>query len=275
MRKLKHINETDAASASHEETAPSKKRKKGWYIAAIIVCVGVFVVALTQLIPILSEYQSAGSEYDDLQHKFVQEVPAASSQQQADGAASPALKVDWEQLKIQNEDICGWIYLKDTVINYPVVRGDDNDYYLSHTVTGQKNSSGSIFMDYRNNSDFSDRNTVLYGHRMNVGTMFAKLLDYADAEFFAQHPYLELYTEQGNYRLNVFAAGEVSVKEDFTRIEFASDEEFTDFLQERIEGAAQTSGLVPEATDRIVTLSTCVRGNDAKRFAVYCVLEGM
>ena len=83
--------------------------------------------------------------------------------------------INLEALRQVNPDVIGWVMIPDTKINYPILQGTDNDYYLGHTWQGVKNSVGSIFMEYRNTPDFTDYNTILYGHNMNDGSMFANL----------------------------------------------------------------------------------------------------
>ena len=94
------------------------------------------------------------------------------------GEAKEYFEVDFDQLRQQNEDVTAWLYLPDSVINYPVLQHGDNDYYLTRQIDGSYNKNGSIFMDYRNASDFSDRNTIIYGHHMRTGNMFGKLVNF-------------------------------------------------------------------------------------------------
>jgi len=85
---------------------------------------------------------------------------------------TPASTVDFAALQAINPDIVGWLTIDGTNIDYPIARHSDNDYYLHHLFTGEWNSSGCLFMDCRNEPDFSDRHTIIYGHHMDNGTMF-------------------------------------------------------------------------------------------------------
>ena len=84
-------------------------------------------------------------------------------------------QVDFNGLKAINPEVIGWIQIEGTSISYPIMKGKDNDYYLKHTFEGNYNAAGSIFIDYTNNSNFEDCNTIIYGHNMKNGSMFGLL----------------------------------------------------------------------------------------------------
>ncbi len=108
--------------------------------------------------------------------------------------------MDFAALEGVNSDIVAWLYGADTGLNYPIVQAEDNDYYLYRLLDGTWNKNGTIFMDYVNRSDFSDQNTLVYGHHMKSGAMFGALVQYKKQEFYDAHPYLYLYTPQQSYR---------------------------------------------------------------------------
>jgi len=87
-------------------------------------------------------------------------------------------KIDFNKLSEESDDVIGWIYIENTPINYPVLQSSDNKYYLNRMMDGNYNQCGSIFADYRNASDFSDNNTLVYGHNMKSGVMFGSLMDF-------------------------------------------------------------------------------------------------
>ena len=174
--------------------------------------------------------------------------------------------VDFAVLQTISSDAMGWMSSKDGAINYPVVQGTDNDYYLDHLIDGTKNDSGSLFMDFRNAKDLTDRNTFIYGHNMRSGAMFGRLGDMGAAE-------LELITPDGKYRLKGFAGYVTPGNSDIYQIEFADDEEFGQYL-ERIRLMSQFDSMT-EVTgqDRIVTLSTCAYDYDDARYVLHCKIE--
>jgi sortase B len=165
--------------------------------------------------------------------------------------------VDFEALCAINPDVVGWIFIDGTNINYPVVQGKDNSYYVYRLFDRSYNGAGSIFMDYRNEQDMSSRNTVLYGHHMQNGTMFNHIAKYKSQEFYDQHPTGLFMTPNGNYKIEFIAGYVTSLNGDAWKIEFASDEEFSLWLDNAIAQSTFTSTIEAAAEDRVVTLSTC------------------
>lgn len=121
------------------------------------------------------------------------------------GKERAPLVVDFAKLREASGDVQGWIYCEDTPINYPVVKGEDNSFYLEHSYDGKKSSSGAIFLDAANRSGFADANTILYGHHMKNGSMFACLEKWSDQAFYEEHPELWMLTPEGDYRIVLFA----------------------------------------------------------------------
>ena len=120
------------------------------------------------------------------------------------GQAAPIV-VDFDKLCRENEDVTGWIYCEGTPIDYPVMHGDDNDYYLHHAYDGAYSVSGSIFTDSGNREGFVDSNTIIYGHNMNDGSMFACLTKWSDQKYYKKHPVIWLLTPERDYRIDLFS----------------------------------------------------------------------
>ena len=133
---------------------------------------------------------------------------------------------------------------------------------------------GAIFMDYRNNSDFSDRNTFIYGHHLNVGgEMFSELLQYEDESFCKEHPNFYIYTPDGKVRMyTIFSAGVVKDTADNYNITYESDEAFTEYLNICKESSNYQVDVELNAQSKIVSLSTCTNVRDDERFLVQGVL---
>ena len=183
-----------------------------------------------------------------------------------------ALTVDFDALLAINPDFVGWLYSEGTVINYPVVQGEDNDYYLTHVFDGQEHKYGSIFLDKNTQADFTDTNTLIHGHRMNSGAMFGTLPEYAKQEYFEQHKVLMLYTPSKNYRLEVFAAYEVPANTQSVPLNFSDMAEYQEYLDAAAEKSLIRSDVSVSTEDQIVTLSTCTRTDSQKRFIVQAKL---
>ena len=181
--------------------------------------------------------------------------------------------VDFESLLAINPDVVAWIFIEGTNINYPVVQGGDNSYYLNRLVDGSTNRAGSIFMDYRNESNLSDRNTVFYGHHMGNGTMFNQLTDYKDQAFYEAHPVCLVMTPHGNYKLEFFAGFVTNMNSQAWKLEFESDEEFALWLEEAISQSTFTTAIKPTPQDKVVTFSTCTYEYNDARFVLVGILK--
>lgn len=188
---------------------------------------------------------------------------------------SQPLTVDFEALQAINSQVIGWISSDTGAINYPVVQGTDNDYYLTHLVDGTYNSNGSIFVDFRNAPGFADRNTIIYGHNMLNGAMFASLSLYSTPGYPAAHPELLLVTDEGSFSLQVFAGCVVPGNSDLYQMSYNGDEEFITYI-DRVRSISDFTTEVPiNEQDRIVTLSTCSYNYDDARYLLFCKLVPM
>jgi sortase B len=177
--------------------------------------------------------------------------------------------VDFDSLGEISGNIRAWLYLPDTVINYPVAQAENNSYYLYHLADGSRNANGCLFIDCKNRDDFSDPNTIIYGHHMNSGKMFASLVKYADQSYYEEHPVFYLATEQGKYRLEIFSAYTTTYDSPAYTLKFATKKEHSDWLQEIQEKSAIHAPVAVTENDRIVTLSTCAYSFHNARFVVH------
>lgn len=186
-----------------------------------------------------------------------------------DPAAEELAGIDLAALREVNPDAAGWIYIPGTNISHPVMQGPDNDYYLKHTWEKKWNSGGSIFLDRHSQRDFEGFHTIVYGHRMNNGTMFGALHGYEDPEFWQEHPWV--YVADGGCvrRYEVFAAWEARVD---SLVYTAGDtpEERQALVELCVGSSWVDTGIVPEPEDdKLLTLSTCTeQGSRAARWVV-------
>ena len=259
-------------TGSHRRPRKSPERQKSVLFdiisgTVLIVAVCVFVFSLYQLVMMLIPYYTGGKEYDEIQDLAVEA--------DADGTG---FSVDFDELLAINSDTIAWIRFDEpAIINYPVVKSADNEEYLTKTFAENDNKLGAIFMDMRNNSDFSDRNTIIYGHHLNVSPdMFSRLNMYEDEEFCKEHPDFYIYTPDGKIRTyTVFAAGEISAVSENYVVDFASDEEYEAFLGKCSADSAYPVDVELNAQSQIITLSTCTNDGDANRFVVRGVLTAI
>lgn len=234
-----------------------------------------------QIYKISHEYEEGQSIYEDLSEYVelpdrpegpdIPTVTQSESGETEDDIAWP--QVDFDALKDINSDIVGWIYLEGSEINYPIAQSEDNSYYLKHLFDKSSNSSGCIFLDCRNTSDFSDRHSIIYGHHMKNGTMFSGLDAYKSQEYYDAHPQILLLTPEENYVIEIFAGYVASVIDDAWQIGFASDADFKDWLARAIDRSCFDSDITPAATDRTITLSTCSYEFNNARFVLLGILQ--
>jgi len=177
--------------------------------------------------------------------------------------------VDFSSLEKINPDVVAWLTSEDTEIDYPVVLGTDNDYYLRHLVTGGRNKLGAIFMDYRNHGDFSDKNTIIYGHNMKDGSMFASLTKYKNQSYYDRHPAMVLYTPDDDYKIELFAGITVDGNHESIRFDFKNDHDFQSYIDSLKKMSTFESNTIVAADDQIVTLCTCSYEFNNARYALY------
>ena len=245
--------------------------KKTWIKNILTVFfLAIFVYAAGNLFLIWQEYRQSDALYREAQTEFLM-APEMEAEFIADEPVTwPAFSIDFVQLQSVNSEVKGWIWIYDTVVNYPLVQsGRNNDAYLHKTYDGTSNSSGSIFMDYRNTSDYSDDNTVIYGHNMKNGKMFACLKKFGNQEFYDGHREFYIMTPEGNRRYEIVAAFQTDALSNIYDRNFASREAKEAWLQKVIRSSAVMTEVETSAEDSFVTLSTCVSGNDYRaRFVV-------
>lgn len=179
--------------------------------------------------------------------------------------------VDFEALQKVNPDVVGWIYQKDTIINYPIMRGSDNDQYLHSDINKKYSVSGSIFMDYRNSGDFSDFNTIVYGHHMHDGSMFKSLRGYTkETDYYKDHKTFELITPDKKYHLQIVSAFITPATSEAYTYSFNNIADKQAFLNYAVKNSKISTGVTATTDDKIITLSTCAYDYDEARYVVIC-----
>lgn len=182
-------------------------------------------------------------------------------------------ELDLKALREINPDVVGWILIPDTPVNYPLMQGQDNDYYLNRTWDRQSNATGSIFLEYLNSPDLTDFNTIVYGHNMNNGSMFASLREYRSQDYWQAHPYVYIRSDSGVYRYEIFSSYLADVDSYTYTLGFSREENKEAFLHNVIQASVIHTGVEPEPTDRVLTLSTCSGNGYSTRWVVHARLK--
>ena len=259
---------------NNTQKQPEQKKKKKSDVLltiALIVAIAVFCYAAFNLYHIYTEYKKGTDEYNQIEEMAVTERDADSAEVAGPSAQiKPPIEVDFDKLKSVNEDVVVWIYVDALPdISYPIVKGKDNQTYLHQTYEKNYNFAGTIFVDYENSGDFSDCNTLVYGHNMKNGSMFGHLKKFReDDKLYKQDKYFWILTPERNYRYEIITAYTTGVNSDTYTLFKGPGEEFEKYL-ETIKGYSeiQTDDTDLTIKDRIVTLSTCT-GNESTRFVV-------
>lgn len=286
-------------------------KKKGWTIIAGI-CSIVFICCLVWLLYYVISGRRAAAELEELQQyvetvEKVQERPGAELEENAaagiaenraeegteDMAAEtqgtepslllgyeiPAKTVDIAALQEEeNEDIYAWITVPGTVIDYPVLQHPEElDYYLDHNLDHSSGYPGCIYSQNLNSREWNDPNTVLYGHNMKNGTMFAGLHHYEDPQFLEENQYIYIFTQDYVRVYHIFGAYEYDNRHLLLTVDTQDPAAFAAYLVE-VQGLSGMRDHFNEEVpvgieDRVLTLETCIANKPDKRYIVQAVLE--
>lgn len=239
------------------DETPKKKPSTGKKIRRaatkiIIVCLaGIMLVSGWKVYTIVKNYLADRSVYDDIAEQAGDEI-------------------DFDELRKINPDVIGWLYYEDTIIDYPVVQGEDNEMYISMLFDRTWGGCGTLFADCITEAPFRQFNTIVYGHHMKDGTMFACLKELRDPEYCAKHPKLELTTPEGKFDLEIWAFLNEPADSNIYTTNFVLEEDKQAYLQLTEELADYTTDVQVTTGDRLVMLSTCAYEFEDARYIIAC-----
>jgi len=244
-------------------------------LAICIIAAGTFTTLLIRELIIDRQSQSF---YEDIAAEVERRPESGITNNtqsgQPDDTAAWAPYVDFNALNNELPGIVGWIKLENTPIDYPVMQYTDNDYFLTHLPDGTLHRNGSIFLDYRNNSDFSDKSILIFGHETRAGDMFGVLKHYREQEFYEANPTIDLYTPKKDYKIVLFAGHVAHSVRDHPPLQFENDEEFLDYINHLKSISVFNSSTEVTTIDTIVSLVTCTYDfNDARLIIVGIIKE--
>lgn len=276
--------------ADDENTAENKtekKRKNPFWVAILCVALAGCIAGMGYICWYLFNQYTAGDEYADIKpttdptiatEKETGDTPDAPLDNIAPSDAVNNGDIDFDKLREINPDIYAWINIPNTMVNYPVAQypGDDDSFYLSHNMYGDYAFAGCIYTEKCNSKDFSDPNTVLYGHNMLNGSMFRGLHDFRDKSFFDANPYIYITTADRVLTYEIFSAYEYDDRHLIYSFDFKNKEVFKEYLEYATNPTRammyNTRDIPVTADDKIITLSTCLGDVDTSRYLVQGVL---
>ncbi len=259
-----------------------KKYKLKWKnLIALIIFLIAFVFLIKSGIDLINYFIDTNKTNDEIKEiedvAEVEEVPDSENteiikQEEEIPESNPywdyikmnLISVNFGELLKLNDETKGWIKVNGTNINYPFVQTNNNDYYLTHSYNKSYNQAGWVFMDYRNDTENLDRNTILYAHGMNNKTMFGSLRNILSSSWYnnTDNHIIKLSTPTENTLWQVFSVYHIETTNDYIQTEFATDEEYQTFLDMLKSRSAVEFDTTVNATDKILTLSTCYNKTD-------------
>lgn len=259
----------------------------------IIIVIASFaaLIAAFMIFKTARDYKAASDEYDSLRQYASEEVSATDTAEKVSDIKPieleeaeerkelkenenredfPEMEVDFKSLKEKNPDTVGWLYVGSCGISYPIVQGEDNDYYMHHTFEGTSNSSGAIIMDYRDDKYLKDWNTFIYGHNMKNGSMFGSLKKLLkDETLYDSDPYIYVYLPGYIYRYQIFSY--YKDKPD-SKMYWTADnlQEYRQYIRDALSLSVRDLGVETSEENNMITLVTCSGSGEGKmRFFVH------
>lgn len=275
---------------TNNETNSKKKNKTLWLVILILallgcgLCVGKLVVDHMRDQQIQDQYEHLTDTENTLLEETTAEVIAPVESTQAEETQEstteePAvgIPINFEELQAINPDVYAWIEIPDTNINYPMLQHPEDDaYYLTHTIYGEVHRYGSIYTERINSKDFTDPNTLIYGHNTSNRSMFQNIRYFTDQKYFDEHPYIYIYTPERKLTYQVVSCYVYDDRHIMYAFDFTDPEvyaEYLDYIQHpRDMGAKVREGITLTTEDRIITLSTCVGTGETNRRLLHGVL---
>ena len=266
------------------------KNKNKLIIALIVVFALIFLAVAGYIVFRIINSVAADNEYNELASSYAsdinivsgtddQQATTAESRDKPESNIAPTVKnpVNVPELEEENKDIYAWINIPNTNVNYPVAQSDaDDNFYLDHDIHKNYSFPGTIYSQSCNKKDFSDRVTVLYGHNMLDGSMFATLHNFSDPDFFANNKYMYIYTENRKLTYEVVSAYIYDDRHIMNSFNFNDDKVYAEWQQEALNPRSVSSNVRKDVKlttdDKMLVLSTCLNGGGDGRYLVQGVL---
>lgn len=294
---VNHATADDIAGRDPEIEKMRKAEKTKAVIRYIImgICLAVFVVSAFSIVKTLYGYKQAEDFYNNMYEQFdeaegfdhndssvltsLESFGTINSPKGDDGETYNQLFTRMKSrilaLREINPDVYGWITVPGTEnIDYPILQGSDNSYYLNHEYNGGYMTAGSIFADYRCDKDINGNfNFIVYGHNMQNGMMFSELIKFLDEDFFNENRYVYVYTDKGIYTYEIFSVYKTDYKYKYIETGFPTPGDFVVWAEEmRGKSKFVRDGISFHENSRVLTLSTCTNALWSDRYSVQALM---
>ena len=287
--KPKHSSDNNNFNNKKNIVKKKKRKVKKWVLNILLVffllitCGGIYVlldwnkdnIDTTKIIDSINKDIEVIEKEDDDNTEIIAPPEEAEPEVLSDYwyyIKFPLIDVDITSLKQKNSDTIGWINVNNTNINYPYVQTTDNSYYLNHSYDKSYNDAGWVFMDYRNNSNLDNKNTILYAHSRLDKTMFGSLSKVLKYDWYTNkdNHIIRLSTETENTLWQIFSVYKIEEESYYITTKFYSDEEYSEFLNTLASRSLYNFNTTLTSSDKILTLSTCY--SDTERTVVHAKL---
>lgn len=257
--------------------------KKGKLEKLVIIILGLIVVVTSiKIIMIETNYHKSAASYDEITKKVKtiekttteeKNVQDEKKNEKNDSKEKNKVIIDFNTLEKINSQAVGWITIDGTVIDYPIAKGEDNQYYLNHSFDKEESSSGAIFVDKDCKEPFSQFLTIVYGHHMRNGTMFADIKNYGNKEYAKKHSAITVYKKEKAITYQVFAAVSKKSENVFLYLDVSNDKNKENYIDKIKKDSIYWLNEDITAKDEIIALVTCDYGKEDGRMIVYGVKE--
>ena len=216
----------------------------------------VFIWSVYELFTIFNEYRKNANTYKEVEQYAPQVVESEDGTEE--DKPNVFTKEDYDKLHEINNDFRGWITIPNTKVNYPLLQGQDNKYYLTHNFKKEYNPGGGIFISYDNEDPFNEKNTIIHGHYMKDKSMFGSLHNYKDLDFAKENNKFYITTKDGTLEYEIFSVYIEEANINPYRFSFNSDNEYVEYINDlKNKSMHKLVDYNLTSEDKIVTLSTC------------------
>ncbi len=273
------LSHSEIQPQTQKETpsSPYRSRRKlrtPWPIRLLSLCLlGIALFSSWKLISLKITDQEGVSAYQDLilQSTLSQKLRSMIIEKKGGESATISVnlkEIDFDSLQATNPDVVGWLELEGTIIDYPLVQGTDNSYYLTHLLDGTYHRFGTLFLDAGNAGDFTDTNTIIYGHHIKAGDMFCILKYYRNQSYYDEHPYFILYTPDATYRIDLFAGCLIDGTKGLP-LTFSDKASYQEYLNTLTANSTFVSDIEMTTDDQMISLYTCAYDFTNAKYVVF------